>query len=273
MARKIQVYNFKSGETTIVDSLEEAVKLTGKSKKDIRHQLTTDNLRVHELYDMIVEGNLPEITKAIITKTQSYEFRYAHEFVIQLIECVYNPDGTYVLTNRVHEFATITEAANFLGSSRQSLYNRKGKGNTTPLRGMDGEYYMVNFGDSEIKELIVDGDTAGTELYVLRTTTTSGEDTNHTYKTSGNIKDLYIHLVKNSPIKVLMPYTEFYLTCKALSPVPEKYKEAFQDGKYFWMETITNDPSACTYGVPITYDFLGIGRDMFSNGCVIARII
>jgi hypothetical protein len=86
--------------------------------------------------------------------------------------------------------------------------------------------------------------------------------------------ELYRYLKVNSPFPLTMPYVEFYSTAKLLSPLPENFLEMYNEDNFSFTNVVTNRPNECTFGVPLTYDYIGVdGGKVFSKGAVLIRVV
>lgn len=273
MSKLINIFNFKTGTFLVASNVPQASEMTGVSRRAIQMQLSNPDMRIHELRELMVSGLMPEITKSVVLKTQTYEFSYSQDYAVKLYLCAVNPDMTYSITPEVTLCRKFTEAVEFLGVSRQTLYNRKSNAasNMTPIKSFkNGEYYMLEFAGQPLDKSLFGSDSMSTEnLYLVCITTSKGK----VNKVGNNLQELFMFLVNNSPIKVKMTYIEFYSTAKLLSPLPENYLEMYNEDNFSFTNVVTNRPQDCTFGIPVTYDYLGAGHDVFSNGAVLIRIV
>ena len=274
MSKIINIFNFKTGTMTVASNVPKASEMTGVSRRAIQTQLDNPDLRVHELRELMVAGLMSEVTKKITLKTQTYEFHYAQDYVVKCYLCSMNPDMTYSITPEVTVFKKLKEAVDFLGCSRQTLYNRKSNAasNMSPLKSFkNGEYYMLEFADQPLDKSMFGKGSVDTEgLYLVSITNDKGKIN----KVSNNLQELYLYLVSNSPLKVKVPYIEFYSVAKLLSPLPENYLEMYNEDNFSFTNVVTNRPSECTFGVAVTYDYIGVdGGKVFSKGAVLIRVV
>jgi hypothetical protein len=274
MSKLINIFNFKTGTFSVASNVPQASEMTGVSRRAIQAQLNNPELRVHELRELMVSGLMSEVTRKITLKTQTYEFSYSQEFVVKAYLCSMNPDMTYSITPEVSIFRKITECVDFLGCSRQTLYNRKSNAasNMTPIKSFkNGEYYMLEFADQPLDKSLFGKDSVDTEgLYLVSITTDKGK----VNKEGNNLIELYRYLKVNSPYPLTMPYVEFYASAKLLSPLPENYLEMYNEDNFSFTNVVTNRPYECTFGVAITYDYIGVDSGkVFSKGAVLIRIV
>lgn len=274
MSKLINIFNFKTGTMTVASNVPQASEMTGVSRRAIQAQLNNPELRVHELRELMVSGLMSETTRTVVLKTQTYEFAYSQEYVVKAYLCAMNPDMTYNITPEVSIFRKLTDCVDFLGCSRQTLYNRKSNAasNMTPIKSFkNGEYYMLEFADQPLDKSLFGKDSVDTEgLYLVSITNDKGKIN----KVGNNLQELYLYLVTNSPIKVKIPYIEFYSSAKLLSPLPDNYLEMYNEDNFSFTNVVTNRPHECTFGVPLTYDYIGVdGVSTFSKGAVLIRIV
>lgn len=264
--RKIKVFNFKTEQEFEALTIEEASASTGVSTKDIREQLKNPKARVHELAQMLKDGTIPAITLEITKKIQRYEFSYVVDYAVKLIRVDSYYDDSYILTNDVKYCKSIQEASDFLGKSRQSLYNRKQVPHlmSTPICSKNGSYYLIDFGDSATPGKAK----ANLSIYLARVT----DDGVHTYKTFTNEYTMFMWISANSKLEIKMPYQEFNLVCKNLKVISDEDNEALNDEQYSWMNKITNCPMDCKFGFPVVYNNIGIGKEMFTTGAIVVRL-